>query len=75
MVRMLAVLLVLVGLSGCASSAKWLENRVAVTADGEQAHFLSVWGPISIGSRIADADAAAIAEALRERQRAKAAPQ
>lgn len=55
-------------LSGCASSPKWLENRIALTADGKEAHVLSVWGPISIGSKIADSDAKAIISALEQRK-------
>lgn len=55
-------------LAGCASRPTWLENRVALTADGKQAHVLSVWGPFSIGARVSDSDAAAIIEALQRRR-------
>lgn len=46
--------------SGCSSTPTWLENRIACTVDGKQAHAVSVWGLFSIGSRIAEADAAAV---------------
>lgn len=46
-------------LTGCASP-KWLETRAVCTVDGQEAHALSKWGPIGIGSRLADADAAVI---------------
>lgn len=55
-------------LGGCATRPAWLENRIAVTADGRQVHVLSVWGPVSIGSRVADSDARAIIEALQARR-------
>jgi len=47
-------------LAGCSSSPKWLENRVACTVDGKEAHVVSKWGPISIGSEVATADAKVI---------------
>jgi hypothetical protein len=53
----LCVLLLLI-LPGCATRPAWLENRVACTLDRAQLYALSIWGPLSIGSRIADADAA-----------------
>lgn len=46
-------------LSGC-GSVKWLENRAACTVDGAEAHVISKWGPVGIGSRLADSDAAVI---------------
>lgn len=47
-------------LAGCSTSPKWLENRVACTVDGTEAHVLSKWGPVSIGARLAESDAAAV---------------
>ena len=55
----IAILLVAVLLSGCGST-KWLENRAACTVDGAEAHVISKWGPIGIGSKLADSDAAVI---------------
>ena len=70
MCRRLLVVAVALAMAGCSTSRpSWLENRVAVTVDGSQAHVLSMWGPISVGSRIADADARAISEALAQRVR------
>lgn len=54
------VFVLLALLSGCASRPTWLENRIACTADGQQLHALSLWGPFSIGSPIAAADAAVV---------------
>ena len=45
--------------SACASP-KWLETRAVCTVDKTEAHALSKWGPVSIGSKLADADAAVI---------------
>lgn len=59
----LLVLIPAILLTGCASSPRWLENRVACTADKSEAHVLSKWGPISIGARIAEADARVICQA------------
>ena len=56
MLRILAIVL----LTGCASDPVWLENRVACTADEEELHVISKWGPIEFGSEIAKADAKAI---------------
>lgn len=51
-------------LTGCSTTRPaWLENRVACTVDRSQLHALSVWGPFSIGSRIADTDATAVCQA------------
>lgn len=56
-----AFILIAAGLlAGCSTSPKWLENRVACTVDGTEAHVLSRWGPVSIGARLADSDAAAV---------------
>jgi hypothetical protein len=46
-------------LSGCAN-VKWLDNRVACTVAGDEAHLISKWGPVGIGSQIAAADAAVL---------------
>lgn len=43
-------------LSGCASP-KWLENRAVCTIDGKEAHVISKWALLSIGSKLADSDA------------------
>jgi hypothetical protein len=43
-------------LAGC-SSPRWLENRVACTVDGSEAHVISKWGPVGVGAKIADDDA------------------
>jgi starvation-inducible outer membrane lipoprotein len=47
-------------LAGCSSSPKWLENRAVCTVDGKEAHTISKWGPIGIGSKLADSDAKVI---------------
>lgn len=47
-------------LAGCGSTPKLLENRAACTLDGTELHVLSKWGPISIGTQLAPADAAAV---------------
>ena len=44
-------------LSGCGTM---LENRVACTVDGKEAHFISKWGPTGIATKIADGDAKAL---------------
>ena len=54
--RLLALIPVAL-LAGCSSAPKWLENRIACTVDGAEAHVVSKWGPVSVGSKIADADA------------------
>jgi hypothetical protein len=46
-------------LAGCASP-KFLENRVACTASGEEAHIVSLWGAFGISARLAAADAAVV---------------
>jgi len=43
-------------LAGC-SSSKLLENRVACTVDGSEAHVISKWGPVGVGAKIAASDA------------------
>jgi hypothetical protein len=48
--------------AGCSSTPKWLETRAVCTLDGKEAHVLSKWGPVSLGSKLADADAKAICE-------------
>jgi hypothetical protein len=55
-----SVFMLLALLSGCASRPVWLENRVACTADSTELHAISKWGPFSIGSQIAPADAAVV---------------
>lgn len=51
----LLVLLVLLALSGCASSS-W-ENRISCSLDKKQAYFLSKYWKLAVGSEIAKADA------------------
>jgi hypothetical protein len=52
-----ATIVVCVLLSGCASRPVWLENRAVCTVGGVEAHVISKWGPFSIGSPLAAADA------------------
>ena len=52
-----ALILCALLLSGC-GSPKWLENRVACTVAGDEAHIVSKWGPVGIAAQIAPADAA-----------------
>lgn len=59
--RLLALIPVAL-LAGCASAPKWLENRLSCTVDGKEAHVLSKWGPVSIGSKLADADARVVCQ-------------
>lgn len=59
--RLLALIPVVL-LAGCASP-KWLENRLSCTVDGKEAHVVSKWGPVSIGSKLADADARVVCQA------------
>jgi len=47
-------------LAGCGTTKATFENRIACTVDGAELHVLSKWGPVSIGSRVADPDAAAV---------------
>ena len=42
--------------SGCASLEGKLDNRVVCTLAGDKAYALSEYGPISVGSRVADED-------------------
>lgn len=61
--RALALLVVLVGLAGCGMSPKVLENRVVCTIDRSEAHVLSKWGPVSVGTQVSQADAAVVCAA------------
>lgn len=56
---MRTVLFLSLFLAGCASP-KWLDNRVACTVAKDEAHVLSKWGPVSIGSQVAAPDAAVL---------------
>ena len=47
-------------LVGCSTSFKLLENRVVCAVDGSEAHVLSKWGPVSIGTQVSAADAAVV---------------
>ena len=53
------IILAAILLTGCATP-KWLDNRVVCTVDGKEAHALSKWAQFSIGSKLAQADAAVI---------------
>ncbi len=59
---MMLTVLPLLGLllAGCGSMPKMLENRAACTLDGAELHVLSKWGPFSVGSKLAPADAAVV---------------
>lgn len=46
--------------TGCASLEGKLDNRVVCTVAGDKAYALSEYGPISVGSRVADEDRAVI---------------
>ncbi len=55
------LILAAVALSGCATfEGAMLENRIVCTVAKDEAHVLSKWGPVGIGSKIADADRAVI---------------
>ena len=56
----LLVLIPIALLAGCSTSPTWLENRVACTVDGSEAHVLSKWALFSIGAKLADGDAKAV---------------
>ena len=60
--RLLSVLCLAGLLAGCDTAPKLLENRVACTVDGTEAHVLSKWGPFSIGTQVSAADAAVVCE-------------
>lgn len=47
-------------LAGCGTSPKMLENRVVCTIDRSEAHVLSKWGPVSLGTQVSQADAAVV---------------
>jgi hypothetical protein len=55
----IAVILAAALLSGC-STANLLTNRVACTVDGKQAHYVSLYGPLGIASKVDESDAAVI---------------
>ena len=58
--RMIAIVAALL-MAGCTTKPAWLdENRVACTADRQEAHVVSKWGLFSIGSEVARADAKVI---------------
>lgn len=56
----IATLAAVLLLAGCGWSPKVLENRVVCTVDGSEAHVLSKWGPVSVGTQIARTDATAV---------------
>lgn len=53
----LIIVLSAVLLAGCGTM---FDNRVACTVDGEAAYFLSNYGSVSVGAKIAKADAEVI---------------
>jgi hypothetical protein len=53
---LLLFVLVLMGIGGCASTDKFLENRVVCTISKDEAFVVSRWGPVGISSEIARAD-------------------
>lgn len=54
------VFLAVVLLAGCGSNPKLMENRVACTLDRSEAHILSKWGPVSVGTQVSQADTAVL---------------
>lgn len=63
--RTLPLVLLALALSGCSGTlGKAIENRVVVTADCAEVHTLSKWGPVGIGARVADSDAAVVSAAI-----------
>lgn len=50
----------LAALSGCATFDINLDNRVTCTVAKDKAFVVSQWGPVGIGSQVADADRQAI---------------
>lgn len=58
--RLNVVLLAAALLTGCGMSPKVLENRVVCTIDRSEAHVLSKWGPVSVGTQVSQADAAVV---------------
>lgn len=58
-----AALVAALMLAGCGMSPKVLENRVVCTIDRSEAHVLSKWGPVSVGTQVSQADAAVVCAA------------
>jgi hypothetical protein len=58
--RLLLPLLAM-AMSGCATGI--FENRVACTADGKAAVYVSYYGPLGVGSKVSAADAARLCKA------------
>ncbi len=56
----LLVLVVVFGLSGCASISKTFANRVSCTVDGKRALVSSMYGPVGMASLVDADDAAAL---------------
>lgn len=56
----LAAALLAVLCAGCSTRPRLLENRAACTLDGTELHVLSKWGPFSVGTQLAAADAAVV---------------
>ena len=59
MIRLVG-LLPLIALGACSSLDGILENRVTCTVDYKQAHYVSLYGPLGVVSKIAKSDAAVI---------------
>lgn len=49
--------------AGCSTLDKVLENRVSCTLDGKMGVYSSFYGPLALGSKIAEADAAKMCNA------------
>lgn len=47
-------------LSSCSSMEKLLENRVGCSLDRKQGMFISWYGPIGVGAKIADGDSSSM---------------
>ena len=47
-------------LSGCASTAGMLENRVACTPSGDTPFIVSLWGFFGIATKVSEKDAASV---------------
>lgn len=55
--RIILVALAALLLSGCASLETALENRVLCSLDRQQMAFISWYGPLGVGAKVAPADA------------------
>jgi hypothetical protein len=55
--KVTGILVSLLLLSGCESTGKMLENRLSCTLSGDTAYVTSMYGPIGVTNKIAEADA------------------